>query len=659
MNMNKALLALVCTGLLNACGSDGAQSVNKPTTPEPVVPTSPSTGVEIIDNSIIAYDEESKTGQPIDLFLYFPDNKLSNVQWKQATGTALELIATNSKGLAFTPSGAGDYGFEVTFNIHTSEDAFSTETLTHSVSVSDDNTYIGARFGHVVVEGNKVSLRAELNDSLDKSNLVWQQLSGPSVTFTDEDTQGDLAVFFNAPNVAKDTLIEFQVSASNNTSTYTDTVAVLIEDSTTINSNAYFDERVATVFPFNENSPHKNNLVPCVYSNTLTSSCTLGKLPLIAQETTKPSLEDIMDRVVVSHQWMGERFKIFLKTYDVNNDFKNLLRATTAIVISYDVRPSFYWAATGAIYLDPDNLWLLKSERDTINEAPDYRANFGNELNFALPWRYVKNNEYAYSFVEDDVRTDRTAEDGLYRLTSLIYHELAHANDFFPSSKWATHSSNTRILDAAIDKNTPESNGLSIAYPLRSQEMKNLAQVSFHGESANNTQKSYLPEDVANFFNQDIAPQYYNYSSEREDYAMLFDGLMLKARYGIDRDVAITNAPQGDVIYAKDYIVTWGQRGRIGDESIKARATYVVNRILPEFTEAARFIEDLPVPIAMIVGNNWAQNLTISPVVAAAEALVQSNMQTKINKAASSATGLEQLRVSKIHQFYQKPLPAH
>ena len=156
-----------------------------------------------------------------------------------------------------------------------------------------------------------------------------------------------------------------------------------------------------------------------------------------------------MDRVVVSHQWMGDRFKDFLTNNDSNNDIKNLLRATTAIIISYDVRPSFYWAATGAIYLDAENFWLTPQERDTINEAPDYRADFGNDLQFVMPWRYVKDNAYASESYSKSERVNRTAEDALFRLTSLMYHELAHANDFFPSYEWYVHNGSQRVLDAA------------------------------------------------------------------------------------------------------------------------------------------------------------------------------------------------------------------
>ena len=199
----------------------------------------------------------------------------------------------------------------------------------------------------------------------------------------------------------RDTIITFSVTATeaDNTVTYSDKVAVLIEPAAEIGNNAYFKDRKATVFAYNSTSPYADNLGACVYTNTLISSCTLAKVPLLAAEVNSssatPSIASIMDRVVVSHQWMGDRFKEFLTDNDINHDIKKLLRATTAIVISYDIRPSFYWAATGAIYLDAENFWLTPQERDTINEAPDFRADFGNDLQFIIPWRYIKDNDYA------------------------------------------------------------------------------------------------------------------------------------------------------------------------------------------------------------------------------------------------------------------------
>ena len=345
-----------------------------------------------------------------------------------------------------------------------------------------------------------------------------------------------------------------------------------------------------------------------------------------------------MDRVVVSHQWMGDRFKEFLTNSDSHNDIKNLLRATTAIVISYDVRPSFYWAATGAIYLDADNFWLTSQERDTINEAPDFRADFGNDLKFVMPWRYVKDNDYASAYIPRSARENRTVSDGLYRLTSLMYHELAHANDFFPSAEWASHSSQTRVLDAATSSDF-ESDKLSISIPLQSQIMRGLAQVSFAGVDANAREKSYLPADIENLFSQDKATDFYAYSSLREDYAMLFEELMMQKRFNVFRDVAVTNQPIGDDISGRDYIVTWGQRGRIGEENIKARVLFSASRVTA--------LNSVPSPIVMTSGNDWIENITISPISSNAPKKAKNSFKPAANQQAV------------FHYYHHKALPKH
>jgi len=192
-----------------------------------------------------------------------------------------------------------------------------------------------------------------------------------------------------------------------------------------------------------------------------------------------------------------------------------------------------------------------------------------------------------------------------------MYHELAHANDFFPSNEWYSHNSNSRILDAALNTNF-ESDQLAVAFPLTSQTMRNLAQVSFAGNSATQTQQSYLPSDIESFFSPDAATDFYAYSSEREDYAMLFEELMMQNRFGVIRDVAITNQPTGSNISGFDYIVTWGQRGRIADEKLKPRVYFSASRVLPEF-DSASAINALNAPIMMFAGLNWIENLSISP----------------------------------------------
>jgi hypothetical protein len=601
MIFNKALMSLIFTSvlLLSACSGDSSTSS-----------TTPIVDDNVTENSILQLEESLLINQGVDLALYFPNDDLTDIKWQQTSGETVTILASTSKAVGFTPTTAGDYAFSVSF----SKNGGAIQTLTKSITILEDSSLITTRLAHEVQSGNKVSLRATIDTSIDPSLLNWQQTAGPAVTLTDEDTNGKSAIYFDAPQVSKDTYLSFDAYITVDGIKHIDNVTLLIEPGTSISSNAYFDTRVAKVFPYNANSPYKENLTTCVYSNTLTSSCTLAKLPLIANDIQSssdiPSIDMIMDRVVVSHQWMGDKFKSFIINNDPYDDIKRLLRATTAIVISYDVRPSFYWAATGAIYLDANNFWLSSQERDTINEAPDYRADFGNDLKFVMPWRYVKDNEYASFSIPITTRIDRTENVGLYRLTSLMYHELAHANDFFPSTEWANHSLSTRILDAAISSDF-ESDKLSVALPLQNQTMRDLAQVSFAGTDANATQKSYLPSDIETFFSTDVATDFYAYSSLREDYAMLFEEFMMQNRFNIFRDVAITNQPTGDIIYANDYKVTWGQRGRVGNETIKPRVLFSASRVLPEF-DSETALTAVPAPIAMISGNDWIENLTIS-----------------------------------------------
>jgi hypothetical protein len=121
---------------------------------------------------------------------------------------------------------------------------------------------------------------------------------------------------------------------------------------------------MAVTSPASADSPYANQLRDCVFSNTRSESCTLGTLPLLGMDTRNPTIDDVMDRVLVSHEWMGTRFRDLLEA--LPDDMLLLMRGVTAVVISSDVRPSFYWTRTGAIYLDPDYIWLTPEERADI-----------------------------------------------------------------------------------------------------------------------------------------------------------------------------------------------------------------------------------------------------------------------------------------------------
>ncbi len=112
---------------------------------------------------------------------------------------------------------------------------------------------------------------------------------------------------------------------------------------------------------------------------------------------------------------------------------------------------------------------------------------------------------------------------------------------------------------------------MAASFPLQSAQLAGLAQVKFFGATADATQRAYTPNDVANFFSSDRATDEYSYSTTREDLAMTFEEFMMFRNHTWRRDVAITDKI-GPATTSDTLIVRFGQRGRIGEATIKPRA---------------------------------------------------------------------------------------
>jgi len=317
-----------------------------------------------------------------------------------------------------------------------------------------------------------------------------------------------------------------------------------------------------------------------------------------------------MDRVVVSHDWMGDVFEQLLRT-QASQDMLRLFNGVTAIVIGAQVRPSFYYALTGAIYLDADNFWLTAAQRDVINEAPDFRSDFDRDLMYSGVWRYTQNNLNIFLAFP---ATSRISRDLTYLLAEagwLLYHELAHASDFMPPAARASLNSSLSAwgnISPRYQAGQLPSDLMSASFPLQSAQLAGLAQVKFFGATADATQRGYTPNDVADFFSSDRATDEYNYSTMREDLAMTFEEFMMVRNHAWRRDVAITDKI-GPTTTTGTLIVRFGQRGRIGEATIKPRARYAVGEIAP-WVDLAE-VDNLAAPIPMRAGDSWASNLVV------------------------------------------------
>lgn len=356
-------------------------------------------------------------------------------------------------------------------------------------------------------------------------------------------------------------------------------------------------------------SPYRSMLKDCALAEFVSEACLLSDLPLLSEEGNSLTVDDIMDRVLVSHNWMGQRFRQALST--MPDEVLQLFAALTVIVIDSDIRPSYYLAGISAMYLDPDYLWLTNAEKGVINTAPDFRSEFDDELSFTALARYVNGNDYAwefYSLTDDEVRT---LDDIRLPLAELLLHELMHANDYFPPDEAPFLSQNQSIYDA-FEALQPYriSDALTASQPLTSQLWLDLAAVMYLGETASSQQRSLTALQVGEALENDGASDDYGYTTIREDVAMLFAESMMKYLFDVDRDVGYTNRPQNDDPFCDDYIVAWGMRSRIADSNVRDRAEFVVSAVYPD-ENFSLFFQGLVPPEFMRSGEGWCDNLIL------------------------------------------------
>ena len=618
--------ALSIAVFITACGGGGGGG-GAPPAPAPVpapmpnpTPTPACAAIQIVADADVA---GGKTAGASVLSCGAP---LVSINWTQVSGPTVSLPAAGSPTVAIETRDSGAIRLRASAVLADGSSASATTDI--NVGAPATGSYLTLRVDHSVRPGADTSIRAwpvlAEGDSL--SSIVWSQVSGPTVKM---DTNDPRVMMFKAPAVSAvpaDTALRFRATMTTTSGKVdTDDVLVSIDRQATAPEGHIF-ERTARVYPYRPGSAYAGVLVRCTYdvglfynSASNNNLCSANTLPLLQAEAgvgATPSVAQIMGRVLVSHDFLGANFERFLTNQDPYGDFKRLLAGTTAIVIGSHVRPSFYTAASGAIYLDANNLWLTPEQRDVVTEVPDYRSSFDDALNFTGVGRAVKNNDYARPTYPSTQRNARPEEVLLVVLGRLMYHELAHAGDYFPPSDRSLNGSQSiwaNVVPRISARSTP-SDVLATQFPLRSTEMKGLGQVMYQGTIASALQKGYTAAQVGEFFGGDIASDDYAYSTNgesnsREDLAMLFEEFMMAYRHGVQYDVGYTNVFK-EGMTSRDLIVSWGQRGRIGTPAIKPRIKLVLQRVAPWIDLAA--VDALPAPIQMPVNRSWEDNLVLS-----------------------------------------------
>ncbi len=576
-------LSVFSAMMLVACGGGGGSDT--------VAPASSSIPNNQYSSEIYG-DTTGFVGQSVGLvFVQSVSEKDSydSYRWTQTSGGQVTITANTQSAISFTPTLAGDY----TFQLRLYKEGKLVKTLYKTVNIQQTNSEIASlRTDRAVGSGGSFSLRFYTKTPLTSTQWKLTQTSGVPVTIRYHSSEAMAEI--SVPDVTTDQLLSFKAVSTENEN-LSDTVYVVVKAKTHADLPPVFfcNRPTSGVYclplnslshhhPYDNQSEYAGYLTDCVMSNELNDqkACTLQSLPFIGMETDTPSVDDIMQRVVVSHDWMAENFKRFLLNYDTHGDFRRLLRSTTAIVISENVRPSFYWGGVGAIYLDPAYLWMTPEQRDDLIEIADYRSEYGNELNFLEIDDYEKNKRSIYNsdyFTDIKLRKSRNLETIAMPLATLLYHELAHANDYMPypevkkliGTNGQYQTANSVLVEDKI------SDQLTRQYPLIDTRLKSLAQVSYGGETATSNEKSYTPAQVGQWFFADRGVALYSFYNEREDLAMLFEESMMLSRFGVSRYNMFFNT-------GRPYQLARGEKNWVANQSVKPRANFVVSQILPE-----------------------------------------------------------------------------
>ncbi len=379
-------------------------------------------------------------------------------------------------------------------------------------------------------------------------------------------------------------------------------------DGGAVNSGDIIDTEF--VYAYRANSPYADVLSDCVLIGTTAESCQLSVLPFIGNGSTVPSIDEIMNRVLVTHDWMGDRFELFLQT--APEDMLMMFSSTTAIVMGSKVRPSFFAPLNGAISIDPRHLWAKLDEKKTISLDEDFRSSFGSELQFDFRSRLVDgsgNRAIPFYSISDD--SERSFADLEISLARVLFHELTHATDFIPIVMLPTLDPQSTAYDAIQElKNDRRSVLLYGSAPLTSTELRDFADIRFANAVADDTQKAATAADVGALMSNDGAIQFYSYFSPFEDTAQLVEAVMLEHHYGSLLNVGATIKPADpDNFDCGDLLVQWGQRNRRADALVNSRSYTATDLIVGISDELAGHLNaNTSSTEPMENGLNWCAN---------------------------------------------------
>ena len=384
------------------------------------------------------------------------------------------------------------------------------------------------------------------------------------------------------------------IGCEDGSTTYTKTTHEYLEDS----------------FAYRTDGVYSGVLKKCAEVYYEEDLCSLNTLPLLGQEKSIPTKDMIMQRVLVSHKWMGDRFAQMLDVLD--DDIKVLLANTRVIIIDSDMSIISY-PGDGMINIPAEYLWMTSQESQTLITSTNDNVNTSDtsvkKLQFESFGIWSKDNK-KFNISSNN---SRSTEDVKYHMAYSLYFVLALAKNVIPKDGFSALNKSKSLYSNYIDN---ESDWISTRLynntPLISDKLIHLSNVYYTYTDITEEDKTLNAEDVGKLFQDEGASLFYGYYHKKADMVELFSATMLKYHYNVDTDIGFTNS--SDSTSCEDDIIGWGEYNRIASPLVKPRAEFVANEILPTVNWSEFFASSVGESRPMTIGDNtcnlWDSNQT-------------------------------------------------
>lgn len=360
------------------------------------------------------------------------------------------------------------------------------------------------------------------------------------------------------------------------------------------------------------------------YIADLENACDLDTLPFIGMSAFNPSVDSIMARTIVTHDWMGLRFSQFLAR--LPEEALEFFKPVTVIYIGSDIIFNSFDATQGKLEIAGDGLWLTFGEKSTAFftfEPTDTGTDTGTDNEPTPTARDGLQFRVAGRLMQDDIwlsskgfQDERQFEDIFPFFAYSIYRNAAFAFDRLgvPSS------SNTALSETPFDvfarSDFPLLDGMvnNPAFTNTASGLFRYAEL-YYGDinDATIAEQQATASFIGNLFAIDGRLELFSYFSVNADFMDLFAAGMMRYKHGVHVDFAVLEPNDN----ACDRQIAYGVSNRAASLTVVPRLRYVMEAILGQSTELSEFFdaglgvaEDLP------AGVSWCDSVP-DPVSAA------------------------------------------